>query len=163
MEQLFLLALLFLPFPEGKKVKPKKNNQLKLNYFSIKAPLKKKIAKFTHKKIVGKVKSIDLKNKPASQALKTHFSKNTGLKKNEPAELKKIKEKAKKNQEIITRNKDLKKKEFVKNKSYISYYKLINAQLRLSIIYPPLFSEGEIALSFVLASDGKLTNVEFLQ
>jgi len=63
------------------------------------------------------------------------------------------------NKQIITQN-SIAEKELAKDKTYISYYKLINQQLRQSIVYPRKFSEGEISLSFVLSSDGSLSSVE---
>ncbi len=49
-----------------------------------------------------------------------------------------------------------------KDKTYISYYRLINEQLRQSAICPEIFSEGEIEVSFVLSADGQLRSVEVL-
>ena len=50
-----------------------------------------------------------------------------------------------------------------KDKFYISYYRLINEILRDAVIYPEDFSEGEIALTFILNADGSLVNVDVLQ
>ncbi len=49
-----------------------------------------------------------------------------------------------------------------KDKTYISYYRLINEQLRQCAICPVNFSEGEIEVSFVLTADGQLRSVEVL-
>ncbi|MBU4305183.1 MAG: TonB family protein [Candidatus Omnitrophica bacterium] len=65
------------------------------------------------------------------------------------------------NKQIITRN-SIAEKELAKDKTYISYYQLINQQLRQSVVYPQKFSEGEVAISFVLGSDGSLRSVEIM-
>jgi len=49
-----------------------------------------------------------------------------------------------------------------KNKTVTAYYKIINEQLQQAVIYPDIFSEGEVALSFVLTSDGNLKSVEVI-
>ena len=49
-----------------------------------------------------------------------------------------------------------------KEKCFINYYKLINEQLRQSIIYPQYFTDGEISVSFVLSCDGNLMSVEIM-
>jgi len=53
-------------------------------------------------------------------------------------------------------------KDLSKDKVYISYYKLVNEQLRQSAKCREDFSEGEIEVSFVVSSDGQLRSVEVL-
>ncbi|MFH1459265.1 MAG: energy transducer TonB [Candidatus Omnitrophota bacterium] len=45
---------------------------------------------------------------------------------------------------------------------FVNYYRQVNEQLRQSVVYPDNFSEGEIALTFVLACDGSLRSVEVI-
>ena len=46
---------------------------------------------------------------------------------------------------------------------YNHYFEVISRQLRQSIVYPRYFSEGEIAVKFVLSSDGNLKSIEVIQ
>ncbi len=69
---------------------------------------------------------------------------------------------AKKDPDITTKN-DISSQELFKDKTYISYYKIINEKLRQAIVYPQSFSEGEIAVIFVVSRNGNLENVEIVQ
>ncbi len=161
-------AVFFLPMPELKKQQPKEAAQLNFNYLTIKTTAPKKTARFKHKKINVKNKLVsahkNIKGKTVQPPANTKrdFRKAVLKKKqqkNKNNEIVKLKQK----KQILTKPEELKRKDLSKNKSYISYYKLINEQLRQAVIYPPHFSEGEIALSFVLGSDGNLKNVEVMQ
>ncbi|MBI4846386.1 MAG: TonB family protein [Candidatus Omnitrophica bacterium] len=48
------------------------------------------------------------------------------------------------------------------DKEIQNYFQIVNEQLRYSLVYPRYFSEGEIALSFVLNSSGLLESVNIL-
>lgn len=166
---LLVHAVFFLPIPELKKPKQKQSNELNLAYLKIETPVKKKVAKFRHKKIKHKnlkkkaLKKIPLKSKH------DYSNKKIDLKKSQKSAEKNINNKSDKIARLEKRNQVLatparfEKKDITKNKSYISYYKLINEQLRQSVIYPSRFSEGEIGLSFVLDCDGNLKNVKILK
>ena len=162
-------AVFFLPIPELKKPKQKEIKQLNFNYLTLKIPANKKVAKFKHKKISLKDKRESLNRKLTAKSRQNSVIKKQDNKKANPQTVKKRNNKSnsivklRQKKQILTASGVFKKNELSKNKSYISYYKLINEQLRQAVIYPPHFSEGEIALSFVLASDGKLKNVEVMQ
>ncbi len=49
-----------------------------------------------------------------------------------------------------------------KDKTYISYYKLINERLQRSVIYPANFANGEVEVSFILSADGNLRHLEVI-
>ncbi len=166
---LIVHAVFFLPIPELKKPKQKETKQLYLSYLTLKIPAKKKVAQFKHKKIILKNRRVSPKKKLTAESQKNSVIKEQDDKKVNSHTVKRLNNKQDKivklrqKKQIVTAADESKKKELSKNKSYISYYKLINEQLRQAVIYPSHFSEGEISLSFVLASDGKLKNVEVLQ
>ena len=55
-----------------------------------------------------------------------------------------------------------KENDLKKDKTYLSYYKLINRQLQESVIYPSNFTDGEVEVSFVLNADGSLRGLEVI-
>ncbi|MCG2711455.1 MAG: TonB family protein [Candidatus Omnitrophica bacterium] len=160
-------AVLFLPMPEIKKSKQKEINQLDLNYLTLEIPAKKRVARFKRKKINNK--QIALTKQLTKELAQNSVIKKQDIKITNPQAVKNLSNqgndiiKLEQKQQIVTAADEPEKKELCKNKSYISYYRLINEQLRQAVIYPTRFTEGEIALSFVLDSDGKLKNVEVME
>ncbi|MFH1062389.1 MAG: TonB family protein [Candidatus Omnitrophota bacterium] len=127
------------------------NDIKELNKSNIQQEKNKKIAKKTYRTIKSN-KSIQKTNNKIKE--RPEVAEKTPI--IEP-ELKK---------EILTKSNPVlpkKEEELSKDKYYISYYRLINELLRDSVIYPNDFSEGEIALTFVLNSDGSLENVDVMQ
>ena len=165
---LLVHAVFFLPIPEIKKPKQTQDKQPQLSYLSIKEPVKKKTAVFKHKKIKPEHKKL-LEAKKLTETLPENSLISKDVIKTSVPEIKRSAEKSKEivklneKQQILTRKAELEKKDLSKNKSYISYYKLINEQLRQSVIYPSHFSEGEIGLSFILDSDGGLKDVKVIK
>ncbi|MBU1086162.1 MAG: TonB family protein [Candidatus Omnitrophica bacterium] len=165
---LCLHALILFPMPKFQKKKPEviepvffnylavnipqpKNNIKDLNKANIHQKQRKKIAKKTYRTIKSNKKT----QKPASK-----IEENPEPLANTPA----VEPEPKK--EILTKQSPVlpkKDEDLSKDKYYISYYRLINELLRDSVIYPDDFSEGEIALTFVLNADGSLVNVDVLQ
>lgn len=167
---LFFHALVLLPIP---KLKISQNNTepyLKMRYLKIISTAKtKKIAVEAHK--VSQKKSTLQANRRKNKVIRTarkKIRKKTYKKK--PIKLKNAKISAEKintipkieEKKVFTKKTPAKEK-ITKDKNYISYYKLINELLRQSVIYPQNFSEGEVAVSFVLTSDGTLKSVKVLQ
>ena len=161
-------AIFFLPMPELKKPKQSQIKELKLSYLRVDAPLKKRTAKFRYKKIKPEDKQSLIKKQLNAKLPKNKAIKKKSLNKITSKKVEKIITKPdnivkiQSNNQLLASKDELEKKDLFKNKSYISYYKLINEQLRQSVIYPSHFSEGEIGLSFVLGSDGKLKNVQVI-
>ncbi|MCK4995205.1 MAG: TonB family protein [Candidatus Omnitrophica bacterium] len=162
-------AVFFLPLSKINKPKKEHTQQLKLSYIAQDVPAKKKIARFKHKKIKLKNKQLRADKKIIAKLTDNSGIKKQPIQKKFPQAIKKNESNGntlvdlKKNKQISTVPGELVKKELSKNKSYISYYKLINEQLRQAVIYPAYFSEGEIGLSFILGSDGKLKDVKVIK
>ncbi len=166
---LVLHALILFPMPKFQKKKPEVIEPAFFNYLAVNIPQpkaslvkdlnksniqpqkRKKIAKKTYRTIKSNKKTRKTANK-----IKEKIEKVEEIPTIEPE----------KKREIITKKSPKlpkKEEELSKDKYYISYYRLINELLRDSVIYPEDFSEGEIALTFVLNSDGSLVNVDVLQ
>ncbi|MFH1093251.1 MAG: TonB family protein [Candidatus Omnitrophota bacterium] len=161
-------AVLFLPIPEIKKPEQKEIKQMDFNYLTLKMPVEKKVAKFKHKKMNINDKQVAQGKKLSEELPQNSVVKKQDIEITNPQTVKNLNIpgndiiELQQKQQILTATDDP-EKELAKNKSYISYYKLINEQLRQAVIYPSHFSEGEISLSFVLDSEGKLKNVEVMQ
>lgn len=146
---LIIHAVFLIPLPKLKKNKNSINNTPYLNYLTLKVPTKKRIARFKHKKL----------------SLRDRIKAKKALKKGRnsepvPENKKRQQAKIKEQRQVVTSTSHVQNEELFKNKSYISYYRLINEKIRESVICPLEFSEGEIALSFILGSDGYLRNIE---
>jgi len=181
----FLLSLVFhatvlLPIPNFMSSESKTNDELDLTYTIIQEINKQKIElpPIEKPRIVkdDPMPAQEIRQKPPHRF--TGMKKDASIKKNpiikKKPEIKKstvntVKKIArseaivpKKTKKIIAK-KAILDESLAKSKVYFSYYKIINEQLRQSVILPDNFSEGEVALSFMLTSDGVLRNVEVLK
>ncbi|MBU1043249.1 MAG: TonB family protein [Candidatus Omnitrophica bacterium] len=165
---LILHGLILFPLPKFQKKQPAVIEPVFFNYLAVNIPQqktndiknlnksnieqkKRQIAKKTYRTIKSNKKTQnpvnEIEEKP-EQIVKTPV----------------VKPEPKK--EIITKESPVlpkKEEDLSKDKYYISYYRLINELLRDAVIYPDDFSEGEIALTFILNADGSLVNVDVLQ
>lgn len=158
-------ALIFLPLPKLNFIKDSTANIPATSYMNISiSPVnntqpqvrKKTVSKKSRpKRNIRQAKTPKIK---MTNARKHHLARKT---KYRPANKNISAAKRKKSKRVITKQK-APAKELSKNKSYLAYYELINARLRNALIYPAAFSEGEISLSFVVGSDGRLISVEIL-
>ncbi|MCP4649886.1 MAG: TonB family protein [PVC group bacterium] len=163
-------AIILFPLPEFKQSVADKDTPYKVSYLSLPIPQKiiKNITPSTKK--TRKKSSITKKKKVASAKSKTKKTvkkiirrKVAQRKKRQGTKIQNITKptavEKKTTPEITTSEKTL-NNSLRDNKSYVNYYKIINQQLRESVIYPEYFSEGKVAVSFVVTADGNLRSIE---
>jgi TonB family protein len=166
---LVLHALILFPIPKFEKKKAQVVEPAFFNYLAVNIPQNKinqvetvnksNIQQPQKEKIARKIYRTIRSNKSIQKTISEIAEKPAAIEKPALPE-------PKPKQEITTEKSPIpleKDADISKDKYYISYYRLINEILRDSVIYPADFSEGEIALTFVLNSDGSLVNVDVLQ
>ncbi len=170
---LILHSLIFIPLAKSDFLQISKQNSYLVTYYKIKAAEQVKnitpalvekeitITKTAIPKIEDKEQIIlkeKVKPKPAEN--KTQL-------KEPPKEIEKKQAKAEEDKKepakpLITKQANT-PEELANDKSYIAYYDLVNQKLRQSVFTPQNFAEGEISLTFVVASDGTLRDIEVIQ
>jgi TonB family protein len=164
-----LISLLFhaaILFPMPKFQKKEKADTAFLNYLALSITQPKPVEQNLHDKTNLSKPEKTKKNYRTIKSSNNKKVKKQIARKSEPSEKVEIAKPVKeKKQEDVEQPRLPKKKEqdLSKDKFYITYYKLINEILRDAVIYPSDFSEGEIALTFILNADGSLVNVDVLQ
>lgn len=155
-------SVFFLGFPRMGSVPSKRHlEKIKIAYYKIKeAPVRKKISKSKVQPIVQKLPKVRkeeiLKSKPrAAKSKKNQVKKRASLVKDAKNA------KKKKFEAVIKEERDLGKKAI-----YISYYKAVREKIRryADRNYPRnrRLGEGEVNLSFVVASSGEILQVKVI-
>jgi len=159
---LVLHALFFLPLPKLNFIKDTPTGIPATSYMNISISPVKNTQLQAQKNLVSQnplpEQNIHKLKTPQIKLASVRKIKHKGRK---PAKKNIAVNKIKKSKPVITK-KETPAKELSKNKSYLLYDDLITAKLRNSKVYPATFSEGEISVSFVVGSDGRLISVEVL-
>ena len=167
---LLLHSMILLPMPSiNQKASVDKDEELLLKYLILNnPPAEKKIAPLSQQNI----RQYKQKKQRSAQSAEQRAPEKTIAKKplqqrqveKEPSipersSEPKCEKKTVTAEKVVAENKE---NDLKKDKTYLSYYKLINRQLQESVIYPSNFTDGEVEVSFVLNADGSLRGLEVI-